>query len=57
MAYLPLDRVDAKLNHVLTVAVRPLRVILAALLLEDNDFRASRFPNDGRRDRGTVDRG
>src|SRR5207253_5570092 len=53
---LPLDRINAKLDHVLPMPVRPFRVILSALLPEHNDLVAARFPENGGRNRGTVDR-
>src|SRR6266542_4029879 len=52
---LPLDRVDAKLDHSLPVAVLPFRVVLAVLLLEYNDLVAARFPKNCRRDRRAAD--
>src|ERR1700756_2484724 len=43
---LEVDAVDAKLDEILAMPVLPLRVILAALLLEDDDLFAARLADD-----------
>src|SRR5207253_3277333 len=40
--------IDANFDHLLTVAVFPLRVILAVFLSEHHDFAAARFAHDCR---------
>src|SRR5437660_46527 len=51
---LPLDGIDSELDHLLTMAAFPLRVILASLLPKDNDLVAARFPDDSRHDTRAV---
>src|SRR6476620_5105667 len=54
-SWLELDRLDAKLDQVLTVTVLPLRVVLAALLLENDDLLAARLAEDSRHHRCASD--
>src|SRR5437660_6813050 len=49
-----MDLLDAQLDQILTVAVLPLRVVLATFLLENNDFAAAGLAHDGGRDRGAA---
>src|SRR5207302_10711877 len=49
------DAVDAKLDEILTMPVLALRVILAALLLEDDDSLAAGLADDGGVDGGAAD--
>src|SRR6266498_1767084 len=48
------DLLDAELDQILTVAVLPLRMILATLLLENNDLAAARLAHDRGRDGGAA---
>src|SRR2546423_8943306 len=48
------DLLDADLDQVLTVAVLPLRVVLAALLLENEDPVAAGLAHDGCRHGGAA---
>src|SRR5438552_16405918 len=50
------DLLDANLDQILTMAVLPLRVIFAMLLLENNDLVAAGLAHDRGRDRGAVNR-
>jgi len=52
---LEVDRVYAKLDQILAMAVGPLRVILAALLLENNDLLAATLAEDRGPDRRAGD--
>src|SRR5258706_2602161 len=52
---LEVDRVDAGLDAILTMAVLALGVILRALLAEDDDFLAAGLAENGGHDRGTSD--
>src|SRR5690242_20340041 len=49
-----MDLLDAELDQILTVAVLPLRVVLATLLLENNDLVAAGLAHDGGRDGGAA---
>src|SRR4051812_22362810 len=48
------DLLDAKLDQILAMAVLPLRMVLAALLLENNDLAAARLAHDRGRDGGAA---
>src|SRR5690349_15825182 len=48
------DLLDAQLDQILTVAVRALRVVLAILLLENNDLVAAGLAHNGGRDGGAA---
>src|SRR5256885_202720 len=50
------DLLDADLDQILTVAVLPLRVVLAALLLENDDLVAAGLAHDRGRDGGAAHR-
>src|SRR5215213_6159588 len=52
---LNVDAVDADLDHVLAMAVGPLRVVLAALLLEDHDLLTAGLAENRRHHRGALD--
>src|SRR5258706_2974682 len=52
---LEVDRVDAKLDQILAMAVGPLRMILAALLLENDDLLAAILAEDRGADRRAGD--
>src|SRR3954452_12518977 len=52
---LEIDAVDAKLDQILTMPVLALRVVLAALLLENDDLLAAGLANDGGADRCAAD--
>src|SRR3954452_7750014 len=49
------DLLDAKLDQILAMAVLPLRVVLATLLLENNDLGATRLAHDRGRHGGAAD--
>ena len=53
---LEIDAVDAKLDEILTMSVLPLRVVLAALLLENNDLLAAILAEDRGPDRRAGDK-
>ena len=57
MVSLEIDAVDAKLDEILAVSMLPLRVILAALFLEDDDLVAAHLANDGGHDGRAADHG
>src|SRR6476659_4280256 len=52
---LEIDAFDTKLDEILTMPVLPLRVVLATLLLENDDLFAARLANDGGDDRCAAD--
>src|SRR3954454_10321377 len=52
---LEIDAVDTKLDEILTMSVLALRVVLAALLLEDDDALAAGLADDGGVDGRAVD--
>src|SRR5687768_8093149 len=52
---LELDAVDADFDQILPMAVLPLRVVLAALLLEHDDLLAAVLAEDRGYDRGAHD--
>jgi hypothetical protein len=54
---LDVDGVDAKLDEVLTMTVLPLRVVLAALLLENDDLLAAGLAENRSQYRSAGDRG
>src|SRR5437868_8886991 len=49
-----MDLLDAQLDQILTMAVLPLRVILATLLLENDDLFAAGLADDRGRDGGAA---
>src|SRR3954453_19492995 len=52
---LEIDAVDPKLDEILTMPVLALRVVLAALLLEDDDALSAGLADDGGADRCAAD--